>query len=462
MADPVAEPKTVAEHNADVIQKQAAQDISGQPAGGPTNLDGASSLDALRTQKIEEAKKLVEPTEGDPIVQPDPAKSGQPDPVATPDPAKPATPDPAKSGQPDPVATPDPAAVEAAAKKVAEDAAVERIFKDSPSLPPNASVKSGEAFSSVKLTAAREVSRLEAEKEELAKKLAAAEAKASTPIPPELEQELKTLREFRAKLDIEADPKFKEFDKEADSANEFIYSQLKKSPVVTDDVIADIKKHGGPLAVNMEKILTAVNDPLIRRLVESKLGDVEMIRYKKEQAVKSTKENISKYIEERETEWTKAASSHNDRTKQNLEALAAKIDWLNQKTVDPKLDANAKKAIEDHNAYATQMRKELETAITDDSPEMRATLMIGMVQLFRLQASHEHATKRADAAEAALKTANETITKLKSASRTRLPDSGAPITPATPVKKEPDYNESASAAIDRMRQEKLKAQQAAA
>ena len=65
MADEITDPKSVAEHNAEVIKQQAAQDISGQPAGGPTNLDGASSLDALREDKIKEAKELVQPNPED-------------------------------------------------------------------------------------------------------------------------------------------------------------------------------------------------------------------------------------------------------------------------------------------------------------------------------------------------------------------------------------------------------------
>lgn len=458
MPDPIDPKAEVAKNNEEVIQKQSAQDISGQSANGPTNFDAISSLDALRDKKIEDAKKLVEPT--DPPVE-DPAKAAAP---VVPDPAK-ATPDPAKAAPDATPVVPDPAAeaaaAEAAAKKAAEEAAVEKIFKDSPSLPPNASPKSGEAFASVKLTAAREISRLEAEKEALTKQVAEAQEKLKNPIPPELEQELKTLREFRAKLDVDADPKFKEFDKTIEAANEFIYAQLRKSPVVTDEILADIKKYGGPANVNMEKILDAVKDPLIRRLVESKLADVEMTRYQKEQALASTKTNVSKYLEDREKEWQNAAKSHNDSTKQNLEALTSKIEWLNPKTVDPKLDANAKAAIEAHNAYATQMRKELNTAISDDSPEMRATLLVGMVQLFRLQSAYESVTQKLTKAEADLKAANETVTKLKSASVSRLRESGAPTTATPQPKKGVDYTESAAEAVDRMRREKLQAQQAA-
>jgi len=468
MADEITDPKSVAEHNAEVIKQQAAQDISGQPAGGPTNLDGASSLDALREDKIKEAKELVQPNPEDAAAAEAAAKKKAEDDAAA-----------AAAATGTTTATPpvvdDAAAVAAkkkaeddaaaAATKAAEDAAVskraELLFKDSPGLAPNASAKSGEAFSSVKLTAAREVSRLESENAELRKKVSEAEEKLKNPIPPELEQELKAHREFRAKLDVDSDPKFKEFDKTVADANEFIYSQLKKSPVVTDEIIADIKKYGGPANVNMEKILEAVKDPLIRRLVESKLADVEMVRYQKEQAIQSTKSNIAKYLEDREKELQTAATSHNSSTKQNLEAMASKIEWLNPKPIDPKLDANAKKALEDHNAYAAHARKELDLAITDDSPEMRATLLVGMVQLFRLQAAHDVVTKRAAELETKLKAVEEANAKLKSASVSRLRDSGAPITPSTAPKKGPDFTESAAVAVDRIRQEKLKAQQAA-
>lgn len=440
----ITDPAEIAKQNEETLLKQQAQDISGQPVGGPDNLDGASSLDALRDKLVEQKKSEAEDPEA--VVA-----DGKLAPVSAPAPVA-QTPQEIEAAR---------VAAEAAAQKKAEDDAIaaraDEIFKDAPGLAPNASERSGAAFKAVKLQAARDISRLEAEKAEVAKKLAEAEAKLQNPIPPEVDQELKALREFRAKLDLEADPKFKVFDQEISEANEFIYAQLRKSPVVTDEVIADIKKLGGPENVNMEKILSAVQDPLIRRLVEGKQAELAIIAHNKSKAIESNKGNISKYIEDREKEWQQASTEHNTRTKQNIESLAAKIEWLNAKPVDAKADEPTKKAIEAHNQYATAMRKELELAMSDDSPEMRATLLIGMVNLFRLQSSYENLQKTFNDQKTELEATKESLAKLKNASVSRLRNSSAPTTPTVDPKKAntPNFNESAAEAMDRMRKERL-------
>lgn len=439
---PITDPAEIARRNEETLRKQQEQDISGQSAGGPDNLDGGSALDALRNKLVEEKKD--EGAEAEAAAKEAAAKE-----AAAAAAAPPVVDDAAAS-----------AAAEAAAKKKAEDDAVaaraDEIFKDAPGLAPNASERSGAAFKAVKIQAARDISRLEAEKAEVARKLQEAEDKLKNPIPPEVDQELKALREFRAKLDLEADPKFKVFDKDIQAANDFIYAQLKKSPVITDEIIADIKKYGGPENVNMEKILEAVKDPLIRRLVESKQAELAMIAHNKAKVIEENKSNIAKYVEDRDKEWQNAASAHNTRTKENLENFASKLEWLNPKQLDPKADEATRKAVEAHNAYAANMRKELDLAISDDSPEMRATLLIGMVNLFRLQSSHEALKAAHEKATKDLAAANEQLTKFKSASVSRLRDSGAP--PAGSVqaaKPAVNFNESAAEAIDRMRKERL-------
>lgn len=458
-------------HNASAVQKQADQDISGKGAGfddTPT----ISALDSLRDSIVEKKKSDAKVDElGDPAA--DTGKSSE-EAKATADKIgvdKAAA--AAAAGAP----ADDAAAVEAARveseKKVAEETArksaeevarksADEFFKDSPALPANASPKSSEAFSAVKLRAAQEISRLQSELEKTTKEAVELREKTKEAITPELRQELESLREFRIRLDIETDPKFKEFDKGISAAHEFIYAQLKKSPAVTDEVISEIKKHGGPENVLMDKIFEAVKDPMIQRLVEAKLADLELAKFNKDQAIKANKDDVKKYLAERQQQWEASASSHNTQTKAKLDDLIGRVGWLNP--VTPKADADeaTKKAAEAHNAYAENIRKEISYAMADDTPEMRATLIIGMAQLFRLQASHEAVTKEREILKKELTDAKATVARLTASSTSRLRESGAAASDLPKPKDNTNiFTERAGDALDRLKSEKAKLQVAA-
>lgn len=456
----VTDPAVVAAKNEETIRKQAAQDISGGIKIGDS-LDAVASLDSIREQIVKD-KKEASGDEPD-IVQPKPDDAPAPTTSTTATTATaatpPTTPTPTTPTPTTPTVTPKPGETaptaedeERARLKKTED----EIFKGAPTLPPNASPKSSEAFASVKLRAAQEISKLSQEIETLKTKNTELERKASAPLPENVEKELKELREFRQRLDIDADPKFREFDKNVSQAQEFIYAQLKKSPTITDDIIAEIKKYGGPEKVKMEKILDTVNDPMIRRLVESKLADIEMTNFQKEQAIKKAKEDIGAYVAEREKQYSEIGQSHNKATVQNLEKLAAQLPWMKPMTVDPKADEPTRKQAEAHNTYLEKTRKEIEIAVQDDSPEMRATLIVGMVQLFRLQQTHEATVAQLKTAEESLKKAEDTISRLKNASKSRLQESEA-INGGESKPKPANILEPAGDALDRLRREKAKA-----
>lgn len=335
-----------------------------------------------------------------------------------------------------------PPVTEEDAKKVAEAAAEaekakaeqekqlqdsEKYFKDSPGLPPNASPKSSESFSAIKIKATQEISAREAKIEELNKKLAEYEEKLKNPVPAETEKELSELRQWRAKLDVDADPKFKEFDKQISQSQEFIYAQLLKSPVITDAIIAEIKKHGGPENVKMEKIFEAIKDPTLQRLVESKIADVEMAKFNKEQAIKDAKEHIGRYMEDRSKAYQEAVSSHTTATKTHLDSLTAKLPWYAMKQAPANADAAGKEAVEKHNAFVAGLQKNVELALGDDTPEMRAIMIAGMANLLYLQPQHEAALAKIGSLEKALKEANDSVARFKNASVNRLRESNAPV-----------------------------------
>lgn len=421
----------VKKNNEEIAAKQAAQDLSGQSnVVSKADFDKTGDeLDKLAAAAQKEAEAKAE--EGAPAV----------DPLVVPKDENAPAVDPAKAE---------------ADKKAAEEKAIRDkadlekaadLFKDSPGLPPNASPKSSEAFSTIKIKAAQEISAREAEIDKLKKANAELETKVKEAVPPEVVKELEEHRQWRAKMDVDSDPKFKEYDKKVSSAQEFIYAQLRKSEVVTDAVIAEIKKHGGPEMVKLDKIFAAAQDPTMQKIVESKLADIEMAKYEKEQAVKATKENIGQYLKERQEQIVKSSTSHNENTRRHLSEFTGKLPWLKEQAETG--DDTAKASAKAHNEFIKSVQTNLTAALADDSPEMRAILLTGMAQLLHLQRAHEAAVKTMTALETQLKEEKSKNARYEKSSVSRLKESSAPATPGVQAKKaSDDFHKPATQALD--------------
>lgn len=341
-------------------------------------------------------------------------------------------------------AAPDPAAIEAAeaAAKAEQERAEalkksEELFKGSPGLPPGASPKSSEAFAAVKIKAAQEIAAREKELEETRAKLAELEAKANQGPDPEILKELEDHRSWRAKLDVEADPKFKEFDKQVATSQEFIYAQLRKSPNLPAGTIEKIKEYGGPENVNLTKIFDTLKDPTTQRIIESKVADIEVAKFSKDEAIKAAKANITQYVEQQRKTYEGNAAAHNTATEKEFSELSTKLTWMAPKTADPKADEATRKEVAEHNKFVADTKAQLNEALRDDSPKMRAIMLAGMAQLLNLQrvravekAAAEAAKKSFDeqlaASKKALDEANAKLARFTNASVGRLREGGAP------------------------------------
>lgn len=416
----------VKKNNEDVVSKLNAQDISGQPTTPDVNSGTGDALDALlkdvqgkdddAEKKAEEERLAAE-------------KKAAEEKAAAEKKA-------ADDADPEKKAAADKAAAEAAAKADAERKRADELFKDSPQLPANASPKSSEAFSSVKIKAAQEISARDQKISDLEAKVKDLEAKANKPLPDEIKRELDDHRNWRTKLDIEADPKFKEYDKKVESVREFVYAQLRKSPKITDAVIEKIKSHGGPENVDMDKLFAAIEDPTTQRLIEAKLAELESIKFDKDQAIKSAQNNVKDYIAQREKAWQESATSHETETSGHLAEIMPKLDYMQRKEIPAGADDATRKSIEAHNKYADEMQATVVSALKDNSPAMRAVMITGVIQSIHLKTQLTAEKARADKAEASLKEANEKLEKLKNASVSRLRESAAPPSGKTPAAKE--------------------------
>jgi len=354
------------------------------------------------------------------------------------------------------VPPPDDAAQKEAAAKEAERKAfetqAETYFKDSPKLPPNASPKSAESFREIKIRAAQEISAREAELEKLRKEVADRDEKLKNPVPPEVEKEIKELREWKAKLDVDSDPKFREFDKNADSTRDFIYDQLRKSPNINaDKIIEKVKALGGPEMVDWTKIFEGMKDPTLQRIIESSIAEIEKSKFLKSEAIKTSKKNIEQYIADRAGQSEKAVTERVSATKKQITELFSKFDYLREKQIDPKADDAVKKQTEAHNAWVKKTNESIEEAVKDDSPEMKALTILGMAQLLYLQPRYDATVERLATTEKQLKEATESLAKFKNVSVNRIRENGAPADGKLPQSKTDEaklFSTPASQALD--------------
>lgn len=389
---PVGMPDPV-KNNAEVAAKQAAQDIGGQSTVTGDFGEATDALDKLAAQ--------VKPADVTPVADAPPKK----DDAGAPPPAAP---------------VPDAEAI----KRAEELKHAEEFFKDSPKLPPNASPKSSEAFSSIKVKAAQEISAREQQIAELKKQIDA--AKNPTTETLQKEKELEELRQWRAKVDVDFDPKFKEYDKTVEQSREFIYAQLAKSPAFPPEVIAQIKKYGGPDKVNLVKLFATANDPTLQRMVESKVADIHQTTYNRDKAIESAKSNLASYTQERSQASQKESAARVQEVTSHLSNMLGSFDWMTDRKADAGADEAAKKEIEAHNAFVAQTKSEVQAAMTDESPQMRAILIAGYAKLVHLQRTLPVVEARAAKAEKALADVTAKWEAVKNSSRSRLEQSAAP------------------------------------
>lgn len=356
------------------------------------------------------------------------------------------------------------------AQRTADQKLADDIFKDAPQLPAGASAKSHEAFAHVKVQAAKDVSAARKEAEDLKKRVTELEAKTNAPLPEDIKKRLDEADLFRAKLDVEADPRFKVNVKKIESAHDFIYTQLKKSPIVTDAVIEKIKALGGPENADLSRLYEQIKDPVVQRLVDSKVAEIETIKYEQDKARETAKANVTEYLRERQEAFSKGATAHNTHTKAFYEEITKSQPWANTKAVPPNATSDEAAAIKQHNDFVASTSKEISAALSDDSPQMRAILLMGMGELFHVQTQLKGAQSQITAKDATIGERdkqivelNATIARLKNSGASRVRDGGAPQSGGVPKPAAPadNLNLSTRDALDNHAREVLAARAAA-
>jgi len=298
--------------------------------------------------------------------------------------------------------------------------------------PTNLKPKAAEAFDNVKRLAKEKVTALQSERDELEKKYKELSEKSGR-LDPKVEAELKELREFRRKLDVEADPEFQKYDVESTTQAESIYGKL-LSVGVPGHTVEKIKSMGGVFKVQWDPILEKLPSAA-KRFIEVKLTQLEDLKEKKQAAVAAAKKNSEEFLQNRAaaTETTKK-EFRNDASK-TLDTMLPKLDWFGEKKPTDKSTDAEKSSIVEHNKFLTETKEAIKEAMEDDSPEMRAFLAVGLAQLMKLRVDYSSATSSHKSEVEKLRTeldaANKLLERVKKGSTNRLRESPATTTEAS-------------------------------
>lgn len=300
---------------------------------------------------------------------------------------------------------------------------------DAVETPKNLRPKSSEAFETIKRIAREKVAASEKRASELEARVKEFEGKKVGEPSPEILKELEELRTFRKQMDVQSDPEFNKFDKLVDEHTESIYKKLLANGA-TEATVAKIRELGGPGQIDWEPILSKMS-PVARRAVETKLVEIEETAERKAKAIEEAKKNADEFLKTRATQTAGQRKEAHARAVATLGSLRKEFSWLTPKTVDPKAKDQAaeKAAVEAHNALVKESEQYLAEALSDDSPEMRATVAMAGPELFKARAelaSYKASTEKQIAKLGAdLKEANELLSKIKKGSTTRLRDTSA-------------------------------------
>jgi hypothetical protein len=304
-------------------------------------------------------------------------------------------------------------------------------------LRPDASPKTRETFENMKATARERekaandrAAALEKTVSELSEKVKATEGKTAT---PEIENELKELRAFRAQFDTENDPEFKsKYDTKLEQNYQTVYAKLKEHGL-KDEVIATLKslsqkERDENIETFLSKIPTAS-----RRLIESKLVDNVSVSEQRRAELNEVRAKADQILADRAKAPVETTQKLETEIATRLRPALEKVDWIRVKEIPASVAGEEKARLEKANEFALFAQEQLRKAIVDHSSASRAeaALAVPLAYYYKAQSSELAAEN------ASLKKELEGIRAASRTSRTaRTSASPNPVAPKVESKHE--------------------------
>lgn len=333
--------------------------------------------------------------------------------------------------------------------------ATQKAFDDV-KLRSDASPKTQETFANLKKISLEHVAAAKAEaqaagleREKLAAELEEVRKKVGV-LTPEVETELKELREFRALRDVENRPEIKQkFDGRIAANNEAVYNLFKAEGMSEQHLeklkALDENARNDYIEQNVLPKLTSAQ----RRLVEAKLLDNVNAAEERRQAIDAAKVDADKILAEQAQAPARQRAEFDSKLVAHLKPILTRLPFMHEQEIPSTATPAEKAALEATNKFAVELQESLKRSLTEDTPESRAEVAI-CVPVARYY-------KRAlDAANAELETVRAELKKINAAAATgsRLGRSAAAAPAVVAPKRGVDSD--GSSEIDRLFDESLK------
>jgi hypothetical protein len=249
----------------------------------------------------------------------------------------------------------------------------------------NASQKSKDSFENLKRAAAERESAQRARAEAAEAKALAAEAALNEAkskigvLTPELEQELKELREHRALFAREQDPQFKQkYDAKASAHYEAIYAQLRLHQLPEEEITKVKAMSKADRDAQIEVWTAQLQQPSERRPIELRQMQLQQVEEERAQELAETKAKAAEILKaERvapEIQTKQKIDQISDLVRPNLKGMT----WFDVKEIPKDTPPEQRKALEASNARAIAYREHLRAAIMHDDVQTRATAALAV------------------------------------------------------------------------------------
>lgn len=241
-----------------------------------------------------------------------------------------------------------------------------------------------------------------------AKKLAEEAGKKAA--APEVEKELKELREFRATFDAERDPEFnKKFEERRTRNNTTIFETLKRNGL-KDDVMEQVRKLPYDQQVDQISRWADKLPPRDKLAVTGRLADNETLEADRRAALDEVKAKAAEILAKKSEVPAKNQEAFVQEAVATLKPVLPQLAWLHPKEIPATATPKEKADLEQHNAQAVEAQKMLLGFLQDDSARTRSILALSGILAPRYRAELA-------AAKAELETVKKELGSIREAGR---------------------------------------------
>ena len=266
----------------------------------------------------------------------------------------------------------------------------------------DASDRTKTTFEDLKRTAREREAQVRAEADKLRKELEdlkkTAEEASKRAAAPEVEKELKELREFRATFDTERDPEFnKKYDERRERNNSTIFETLQKNGL-KQLVVEQVQKL--PYDQQVEQISRWAEKlpPRDKLAVTSRLADNENIETERSAALAEVKARAAEILAQKQAAPEKSREAFVQEAVATLKPIVPQLGWLHPKEIPANASPKDKADLEKHNADAAEAQRQLLGFLQDESARSRSLLALAGVLAPRYRAELQSVRAELEAA----------------------------------------------------------------